>query len=100
MAEANGKEGKSNMASSVEVSDSVRFVTDTDRGFLLEVERGAAFTLNAYGARVWERLLRGDTLAEIAVEASLAAGISQEKATSDLEAFVASLVSRGLVQRA
>lgn len=85
-------------SSTAEIANSVRFVVDADRAFLLDIETGAAFTLNEFGARVWERLVARASLSAIASEISGASGVSLGAARDDLEIFLRTLVAKRLIR--
>lgn len=84
-------------AAGFRTSSAVRASISADGLVLLDVRGGVVLASNAIGARIWQLLERGTTVAGAAGALVEEYGIPHERASGDVAAFVAALVARGLV---
>ena len=70
-----------------------------DELVVLDLVRGEYFALDEVGAIVWEHLVAGKTLAEVAVELVATYDVVQDTALSDVRRLVGELVAMGLIER-
>lgn len=80
-------------------SPAVRASISADGLVLLDVRGGVVLASNTVGARIWQLLENGATVAGAAGKLVEEYGIAHERANGDVAAFVATLVARGLVTR-
>ena len=78
-------------------SSSVRASRSNDGLVLLDVERGELLASNAIGAGIWQLIEDGSTPAEIARRIANQYDISLTQAERDVDAFLSTLTSRGLI---
>jgi len=64
---------------------------------MLDLAKGAYFGLDPVGARIWQLLAEGKTLAEVCDAIVAEYDVSHEDAERDLLALVADLMAQGLV---
>ena len=64
---------------------------------MLDLAKGAYFGLDPVGARIWQLLAEGKTLAEVRDAIVAEYEVSHEDAERDLLALVADLMAQGLV---
>jgi Coenzyme PQQ synthesis protein D (PqqD) len=64
---------------------------------LLDVDEGLVLTSNVVGARIWQLIEQDRTTAEIVRQIVDDYDVPIERARSDVAAFVAALMARGLV---
>ena len=78
----------------------VRANITTDGVILLDIESGAIFTANTVAARIWERLLEGQSQAAIAEALAEEFKVPCATVEQDVREFVDSLRTRALVSDA
>lgn len=78
-------------------SDSIRKVADADGGVVLDLRRGAMFRVNPLGARVLDLLEQGDSPARIAQKLSAEFSVALSEVRADVDEFVESLKTRGVL---
>ena len=81
------------------VSPDVTASTHANGVVFLHSGKGAVFTANATGARMWEALRRGCDAASIASELAAEFGVAPEIVTRDAERFAAELEAEGILLR-
>ena len=84
-------------AAGFRTSSAVRASISADGLVLLDVRGGVVLASNTIGARIWQLLEQGTSAAGAAMKLMEEYGISQERASGDVTAFVAALVAHGLV---
>ena len=82
------------------LSSHLRATTDREGGILLDLARGQLFRCNATGALIIELLSRGADQAQIESELVRKFGLSTEKASADVQSFLAALDGQGLLDEA
>lgn len=75
----------------------VRSNVSDDGVILLDIQTGQIFSANRIGARIWEELARGRSLADIAGRIASETGADRATVEADVRAFVNVLVARALV---
>jgi hypothetical protein len=80
-------------------SAAVKASISRDGLILLDVEGGMVLSANAIGARIWHLIEQRVPMSDIARRLADDYTIPIERAERDVAAFVAQLVSRGLVAR-
>lgn len=65
---------------------------------IVDLREGTSVALNGAAALIWRGLVRGRSPAQVAGELVVAFGIDEQRARSDVAAFVATLTARGLVR--
>ena len=78
---------------------SVRASISADGLVILDVRGGVVLSANAVGARIWQLVEQGRTAEEIEQQLVSEYGIGPDRARKDASAFLADLVSRGIVTR-
>jgi hypothetical protein len=66
---------------------------------LLDVKGGMVLASNAVGARIWQLMEEGRSRDEMSRRLAQDYGVPLDRARQDVEAFLSSLVSRGLASR-
>jgi hypothetical protein len=79
------------------VSPAVRASVSADGLVLLDVQGGLVLASNPIGARIWTLIAQTRTCHQIAQQLTADYGVPLDRAKTDVEAFVAALVARGLV---
>lgn len=79
------------------ISKSVRLTKSADGGILLDVERGAIFSLNPVATRIVELLLREQSVSSLATQIGQEFGISEELAR-DVNDFLSTLREQRLLE--
>ena len=79
------------------VSPLVRGSISSDGLVLLDVTGGCLLASNIVGARIWRLIEEQHTVSDIAHSIAGEFDIALDRATADVEAFVAALCARGLV---
>lgn len=80
-------------------SDVLNRVIDGE-ALLLNLDSGTYFGLNEVASCVWERIVAGATVGEMASLVVAEFDVSEEVARRDLDALLLALVERGLAERA
>jgi hypothetical protein len=75
----------------------VRASISSDGLVLLDLRGGAVLAANTIGARIWQLIEHGHGRREIAQQLADAYDIPLPRARHDVDAFVSSLVARGLL---
>lgn len=75
----------------------IRATVSADGVVFMDIRAGLILSANATGARVWQGLLAGQTLASIAEGLGAAYAVDVSSVRSDVDAFVRALVDRGIV---
>ena len=83
----------------VRVSPTTRASISGDGLVLLDVDCGLVLAANPIGARIWQLLEERRPLDDIARHLAGEYDVAVERARTDVHAFVATLVARGLVTR-
>ena len=78
-------------------SIAVRASISADGLVLLDVDGGLVLSSNAVGARIWQLIEETRTPHEIAQQLAVDYGVPNDRAQTDVAAFIAALVARGLV---
>lgn len=71
-----------------------------DGAVLLDIRRGACFSVNPVGALIWKQIANGHPLPAIAASISMTFSIPYEQASVDVSEFVQQLEQRQLVHKA
>jgi hypothetical protein len=77
--------------------DSIRTVSNTDGGIVLDLRRGAMFRVNPLGSRVLDLLAGGKSSLEIAEQISAEFEIALDRAQVDIAEFFSSLEAYGVL---
>ncbi len=83
------------------ISPDVRSTQSEDGAVLLDIRQGLCFSLNAVGAKVWEKLearQTGITLSQLVSELAPLFLVSTVQLTRDLEHYLHELEAKGLVR--
>ena len=80
------------------ISRSIRFTKGQDGGVLLDVDKGAMFTLNRVGVRILELLQEGQTMPSVVSQISGEFGAPEREVRSDVEDFLRLLSKQGLLE--
>ena len=86
------------MESFMKISEHVRTTTTRDGAVLMNIKGGSMLTLNPTGSIIWERLSEGLTTAQIAAQLASEFGISQGKASADVNEFLEQLEAHHLIE--
>ena len=78
---------------------SVRSSTSVDGLVLLDTAGGLILSANPVGARIWRLIEQGLADADIARQVAAEYAVAIERAEADVDAFLESLIARGLVLR-
>lgn len=81
----------------VEIRPSVTAILNEEGSVLLDLQAGRYYSLNPVGACIWECIQQGHDCA--AIEASLGRkyNVDADRARTDVERFISTLLARGLV---
>ena len=79
------------------ISSSIRLTKGQDGGVLLDVHKGAMFTLNSVGVRILELMQEGQTMPSVVSRISCEFGVSERVVAGDVEEFLRSLGEQGLL---
>ena len=74
----------------------LRSIVDHDGAVILDIKRDQFFSLNPVGSYIWERLLKGQSLDQIAKALAEETGTEISIVVSDVNDFVADLKSKNL----
>jgi hypothetical protein len=74
----------------------LRSIVDHDGAVILDIERDQFFSLNPVGSYIWERLLKGEDLDQIAKTLAEESGAEITVVMADVNEFVADLKSKRL----
>jgi hypothetical protein len=85
------------MYSSVQLRSDVRSLIDADGAVLLDLRNGTYFSLNNLGADIWRQLEAGEGLTNIQTAIAARYGIASDLVKEDIQAFVADLAQRRLI---
>ena len=77
--------------------DDVRAVVSPEGLVLLHVRRGVFFRANLVGAGIWEKLIKGVPVPEIAAEITQEFDGSPDVVAKDVDEFIKSLVNQGFL---
>ncbi len=77
----------------------LRTVADADGAAILDTRAGRITTLNPTGARVWQALMRGETVEEIAESLANETGEELEALKRDVSSFIAALKEQRILPR-
>ena len=80
------------------ISSSIRLTKGQDGGVLLDVDKGAMFTLNSVGVRILELLQEGQTIPSVVSQISREFGAPEREVRGDVEDFLRSLSKQGLLE--
>jgi hypothetical protein len=67
---------------------------------IVDLKAGVYFGLDEVGAAIWEELLRGRTLPEVAAALEASYDVPLAKLAEDVRALVDALLTRGLLEEA
>jgi hypothetical protein len=76
----------------------LRSIVDHDGAVILDIKRDQFFSMNPVGSYIWERLLKGEGLDQIARELAEETGTDISIVMADVNDFVADLKSKQLFQ--
>jgi len=79
------------------ISKSVRLTKSQDGGILLDVDRGAIFSLNVVGTRIVELLQQQQSRSSLLRQVSCEFGVSEAAAAADLDEFLSILRKQELL---
>lgn len=74
----------------------LRSIVDHDGAVILDIKRDQFFSMNPVGSYIWERLLKGDGLDQIAKQLAEETGTDISVVVADVNDFVAELKSKQL----
>ena len=74
----------------------LRSIVDHDGAVILDIKRDQFYSLNQVGSYIWERLLKGEGLDEIAKALAEDSGAEISVVVADINDFVADLKSKHL----
>ncbi len=91
--------------SGIRRSQSVVSRVVANEAIVVPIRRGAAdmdsiYTFNESGTRLWAMVEANQTASEMAAQLQAEYGLSAEKASADIQQFLADLTDAGLVDRA
>jgi hypothetical protein len=78
--------------------DAVVFRTIDDQTIVLDLKSGRYFGLDAAGSRIWNPLVRGRRLGDIAATISREFPVSREQASRDVAGYALQLEAQGLIR--
>jgi hypothetical protein len=78
----------------VAMPDHLRSIVDHDGAVILDIKRDQFFSMNPVGSYIWERLLKGEGLDQIARELAEETGTEISIVMADVNDFVADLKSK------
>jgi hypothetical protein len=76
----------------------LRSIVDHDGAVILDIKRDQFFSMNPVGSYIWERLLKGEGLDQIARELAEETGTDISIVMADVNDFIADLKSKQLFQ--
>jgi coenzyme PQQ synthesis protein D (PqqD) len=79
------------------ISKSVRLTKSQDGGILLDVDRGAIFSLNVVGTRIVELLQQQQSRSSLLRQVSCEFDVSEAAAAADLDEFLSTLRKQELL---
>ncbi len=79
------------------VPNHIRSVIDANGAVLLDLKRGAYFSLNGIAAEIWQALERGRSIVEIEEDLSSVYDVPRDKLRRDLRHLVAALAEASLL---
>lgn len=82
----------------LEINGHVRAMTDADGAVLLDLKAGKYYSLNAMGARIWQKVEDGAGRPEILEDLQGCFAVSRERLEADLESFVEGLRKKELIR--
>ena len=74
----------------------LRSIVDHDGAVILDIKRDQFFSMNPVGSYIWERLLKGEDLEQIAKALAAETGTEISVVVADVNDFVADLKSKQL----
>lgn len=80
------------------ISKSVRLTKSQDGGILLDVERGAIFSLNPVATRIVELLEQEHSVSSLVAQIMDDFGVSEDTVAEDVDAFLSKLRQQRLLQ--
>jgi Coenzyme PQQ synthesis protein D (PqqD) len=75
----------------------LRSIVDHDGAVILDIKRDQFFSLNPIGSYIWERLLKGENLDQIARALAEETGTEIPAVMADVNEFVSDLKSKHLL---
>jgi hypothetical protein len=78
-------------------ADTIRRLSSTDGGAVLDLRRGILFRVNPLGARVMDLLDQGDSPERIAEKLSAEFQVALSEVQSDVSGFIGSLKAHGVI---
>ena len=78
-------------------SPAVRASISDDGLVLLDLAGGLVLSSNTVGSRIWQLIEQQRTPGDIARQLTVEYGVPADRATSDVDSFVAALFERGLI---
>jgi hypothetical protein len=79
------------------LGDSIRRVSGTDGGVVLDLRRGTMFRLNPMGSQILDLLEQGESLPSIANRIRAEFGVALEMVQADVQEFLESLELHGVL---
>jgi hypothetical protein len=79
------------------LADSIRRVSSTDGGVVLDLRRGTMFLLNPLGSQILDLLEKGESLPGIANRISAEFGVPLDVVHADIQDFLDSLELHGVL---
>jgi hypothetical protein len=79
-------------------SPQARTAVSAEGAVLLHIGTGRCFKLNAFGACVWQRIVRGDSPSAIAGDILHAASVPEHVVKADLERLMSQLLANRLLE--
>jgi Coenzyme PQQ synthesis protein D (PqqD) len=76
----------------------LRSIVDRDGAVILDINRDQFFSMNPVGSYIWDGLLKGEGLVQIALELAEETGMDISIVMADVNDFVADLKSKQLLQ--
>jgi hypothetical protein len=77
--------------------DTIRRVANADGGVVLDLRRGTMFRVNPLGAKVLDLLELGDSATQIAEKLSAEFNVALNEVHADVQEFIESLKTSGVV---
>jgi len=81
----------------VPFTETIRTLSSTDGGVVLDLRSGQMFRVNQLGARVLDLLVHGDSPAQIALKLSVEFQVALTEVQTDVDEFVESLKLLGVI---
>jgi Coenzyme PQQ synthesis protein D (PqqD) len=82
------------------VSPDIRWNLTDEGGLLLDIKTSKYYSLNSIGAVIWDGLVAGSTIDELAGRVRERFHASRDQVQSDVTAFVQSLEQKGVISYA